>query len=857
MNRELILSILYDLSLTIGGEVGLGSLLRKTLQRFLYHTSFPAGVVLFAEDRTASGFTVRLETAIGDHVLAGLCGQRFDLPAALLSGKVELFSDAALLAAFSQDQPYRHCLRLPVDIEYTILLLAREAPPGELPLTQIFQPVLANLAKAVTLCRNSERLTEALAADRDDARAELAVALAQSERERAFLDCLNDAIPDLVWVKDMRGVFLACNPPACRLFNLPESAIVGRSDYDFFDADVADGFRRHDQAAAAAGGPTVNEEWLTFADTGYRGLYETIKTPMRGKDGELIGVLGIAREITERRRAEEALRASEAELARHRQHLETLVADRTRDLAAANAQLEQTQFAMDRAGIGIHWVDAHSGQLEYVNRAAAEMLGYSPQEMLRLSIEDIDPAFLPGQFAERTAELREQGRANFDAENRHHDGRLIPVNVLLYYRPASALEGAHFITFVKDISARKQAEQQLRDAMAAAESATRAKSAFLANMSHEIRTPMNTILGAAYLLARSELDTRQAQQLQRIKTAGQHLLAVINDILDLSKIESGKLQREAAPLAIGAIMDEVAGMVGERARDKGLQLRIELPDLPAGLLGDATRLKQALLNYAVNAVKFTEHGSICLRARVEAEDAAGVRLRLEVSDTGIGIDPASLQRLFQPFEQADASTTRRHGGTGLGLAITRHLAQLMDGEAGGESTPGAGSTFWISVHLKRSATAASELPVAAGAALAEEGLRRRHAGRRVLLADDEPVNAEVATMLLEDVGLTVEVARDGEQALERAATGDYALILMDMQMPRLDGVEATRRIRQLPAGGSCPILALTANAFVEDRESCLAAGMNDFVSKPVDPERLYATLLRWLDEARPVAGSVR
>jgi PAS domain S-box-containing protein len=750
-----------------------------------------------------------------------------------------------LLGKLSLDQNYTHCLRLPIDAHASILLLALAPPDNALPLTQIFQPVLANLAKAVTLCRNNERLTRALAADRDDARAELAVALAQSERERAFLDSLYSAIPDLVWVKDPNGVYLSCNPTFSRLFNASEYEIVGRVDEDFVSREQAEIFRHSDRAAILAGGPSINDEWLTFADNGYRGLFETIKTPMRGHDGLLIGILGISREITERRRIEEALRTSEAELARHRLHLEALVAERTRDLAAANARLEQTEFAMDRVGIGIHWIDCDSGRLLYVNRAAAEMLGYSQEEMLAFRIGDFDP-----NFTGATAALREQHSHSFDSVNRRRDGRLLPVNVNLFYRPASAGEPARFIAFVRDVSERQQIERQLREAKEIAESATRAKSSFLANMSHEIRTPMNAILGTAHLLRRTPLSAEQLGQLARIESAGQHLLAVINDILDLSKIEAGRFTLEEAPLALDSLMFEVAQMLSVVAKAKGLEVRIDVGGMPHCLLGDATRLKQALLNYANNAVKFTEQGEICLRAQLLEENAASVLVRLEVSDTGIGIEPAVLARLFTPFEQADTSTSRKYGGTGLGLAITRHIAQLMGGESGAESTPGLGSTFWITVRLKRQAAESVAVPMPGQVDDAELVLQRDFAGSRILLAEDDPINREVASMLLEDVGLTVDTAEDGIAAIEQVERHDYALVLMDMQMPHLDGLGATRRIREMPRGRSLPILAMTANVFAEDRANCLAAGMNDFVSKPVETTRLYSTLLYWLQRPR-------
>ncbi|MFM9917133.1 MAG: PAS domain-containing protein [Rhizobacter sp.] len=390
----------------------------------------------------------------------------------------------------------------------------------------------------------------------------------------------------------------------------------------------------------------------------------------------------------------------------------------------------------------------------------------------------------------------------------------------------------------------------LMQACDAAQTASRAKSAFLANMSHEIRTPMNGILGMAGLLRRGGVTAKQAELLDRIDTSSTHLLQVISDILDLSKIEADKLSLEVAPLALTSLLMRVGEMIGERAHDKGLQVHVERPTLPDGLVGDATRLKQALLNYATNAVKFTAAGSVALRVIVQEAETDSALLRFEVEDTGIGIDAPTKARLFRAFEQADSSTTRAYGGTGLGLAITRRLAELMGGEVGVDSQPGKGSRFWFTARLARCAGALPP-PHKLDTRDAEALLRQHHAGRRVLLAEDDPVNRTVVEALLMDAGLQVTSAHDGVEAVKLTTCEPVDLILMDMQMPRLDGPDAARRIRQTLYGATVPIIALTANAFAEDRDRCLGAGMDDFITKPVEAEALFEAVLAWLSKGKP------
>ncbi len=648
----------------------------------------------------------------------------------------------------------------------------------------------------------------------------------------ALVEQIYQASSVAIFLVDPVGRITRANERMAEMFQTPRAELVGAEYVSLIDPSERESGHSRMLALLGSSIDSVDLERLYWRSDHTQFWGHLTGRRLLTPDGELIGLVGVIADINERKLAEAALRESE-------QYFRTL-AD---------------------GGSALIWTSGLDKGCDYFNQPWLEFTGRAlRQELGNGWAEGVHPDDFERCLAIYESHFEQRLPFSMEYRLRHHSGefRWIRDDGNPRYDTKGNFLG--YIGFCYDITREKEAAEvlaqhhqqlerlveqrtaDLRLAKEAAEAANVAKSAFLANMSHEIRTPLNAITGMAYMLRRSGLDERQRDRLDKLETASQHLLDIINAVLDLSKIEAGKFALEAAPINVAQLLANIASMLQGKLVEKGLRLSTRLPDRLPTVLGDQVRLQQALLNYVANAIKFTEHGDIGIDVELIELSETSARLRFTVSDTGIGIAEQDLPRLFQAFEQADNSPTRRYGGTGLGLAITRKLAEMMGGTTGVESQPGHGSRFWMTVCLPRAANASPAWPTD------DETLMPRFAGQRILLVEDEPVNREIALQMLEDSGLCIDLAEDGEAALAAVAANDYALLLMDVQMPKMNGLDATRAIRALGGKGAMPIVAMTANAFIEDREQCLAAGMDDFIAKPVVPKTLFAKLHQWLGQ---------
>ena len=556
-------------------------------------------------------------------------------------------------------------------------------------------------------------------------------------------------------------------------------------------------------------------------------------SPVKGAGGEIRHFVAVKEDITERKWAQQALSRSE----------------------------ERIRLLLESTAEAIYGIDL-SCSCTFANPACARLLGYEhPDELLGRNMHQlihhaphVEKVCL-NEACPMYHVLRSETGVHVDDEVLWRaDGSSFAAEYWSYPQRCDDEVVGAVVTFF-DITERRRAEEELRQATAAAEAATRAKSEFLANMSHEIRTPINAAIGMLYLLQQTELSEVQKNFLDKAKSASNMLLRVINDILDFSKIEAGKLELECAPFSLGAVLRDLAAVASATIKDKPVELSVVCaPEVPDFLLGDPLRLGQVLLNLASNAIKFTEKGTVDLQVDLAREGDGEVALRFNVADTGIGMEPEQQDKLFSAFTQADTSTTRRYGGTGLGLTISAQLVEKMGGAIRVASEKGKGSAFSFTIRFQLPSQLPSREEEGAAAALAGEpsggvcaGVDSL-AGARILLVEDNAINQEVARELLERRGVRVVQAANGAEALRLLGVSGpgYQAVLMDVHMPVMDGLEATRRIRLDPALDGLPIIAMTASALSREREICMIAGMNDQVNKPINVAELFATLTRWV-----------
>ena len=502
-------------------------------------------------------------------------------------------------------------------------------------------------------------------------------------------------------------------------------------------------------------------------------------------------------------------------------------------------RLYRTLFDLSPDGVMI--VDLDSERPLAFNPAAPRLLGYNGEEFGRLRVRDHEANPAPMDTIRGFTRVLAEGRVEFETRYRTKDGGQRDVQVLAQTIEFAGRPALYWI--VRDITDRKRAATELRESATLAERANRARSEFLANMSHEIRTPMTAILGLTYLLQKTELGRVQRDHTQKIDSAARTLLAILDDLLDYSKLEAGRIAIEQQPFVLRTVLDDIAVVFAPSVRDKGMGFNINIaPTLPAALIGDPARLRQILLNLVGNAIKFSERGRVDVLVSGKPTEDGEIDLQLAVRDTGIGIDPATLKRIFEPFYQAETSSTRRFGGTGLGLPITQWLITLMGGTLEIDTEPGVGSEFRVLLKLPQAtATAVETAPAVVAVSTASERLR----GLSVLLVEDNPINRYVAREILVGEGAQVDIACDGHEAIARlgGAAGAYDIVLMDIQMPRMDGFEATREIRETLALRHLPVIAMTANVSPEDRAHSREAGMNDHLAKPIDVQTLVTTVL--------------
>ena len=654
-------------------------------------------------------------------------------------------------------------------------------------------------------------------------------------RKSAQINSLLDSDPDIVFFKNTEGVYLGCNPAFVELVGQPRNEIVGKTDHDLFDKDVADFFREQDRQMLALGKPRHNEEWVTYPD-GRKALLDTMKTPYWGADGELVGVLGISRDITQQKQAEADLASSAERLA---------LATEAGEVGIWDYDIANNRLVWDDQMFRLYGITRE----QFGGAYEAWTAGVHPEDRVRGDAE---------------IQMALRGEKEFNTEFRvlWPDGSIHNIRAIAKVKRDASGIPVHLVGTNWDITEQKLVESRLEEATAKAEKATAAKSEFLATMTHELRNPLTGVLGFAEILAGTPLDDEQQSYTEGIRESGVHLLSLINDVLDFSSIEKGALTIHPAPFDLAHLVKSSSELVRKSAADKGVAFLCDVgADVPAQITGDERRIRQILINLLANAIKFTSDGSVSLRVT-----RSGKFLDFSVEDTGIGISSEALSRLFQLFTQADSTINQKYGGTGIGLAVSQHLAEAMGGTISVVSVPGKGSTFTFRLPLEVSAGGMASVPsvgkndpveksggrcsVSADFSDPKNGTARSPSlqgttGRDalpVLVVEDDRNNRLMVDKLLQSLGYRVEFAGNGAEAVDAFAPGKYLAILMDLRMPVMNGFEAAGIIRSRESGSRVPIIALSANVMSGSREIYLAAGMDDFLTKPFKKEELAAKL---------------
>jgi len=645
--------------------------------------------------------------------------------------------------------------------------------------------------------------------------------------------------------KDLEGRITDCNQRYCQMLGRDKAHLVGLTDYDLFPHELADKYRVDDQQVLESG-RSLHQVESHQTGSGDALYVEVFKSPVRTLAGEVAGIQILFWDVTARQQTEQAL-------SEERYLLHTLL-----DNVPDSIYFKDRQSRFLRVSGGLLQKFGVSDPADVLGKTDADFFGLDHAEQARRD----------------ELQIMQTGQALIDIEERENWPDRADTWCSTTKLPLRDSSGQIVGTFgiTRDITAQKQAAWELHAAKEVADRANRAKSEFLANMSHEIRTPMNAILGMTELVLDTPLAPGQRDYLQMVHDSGEALLGIINDILDFSKIEAGKFELDPTHFDVRRSLNETIRILRVRAESKGLELRLEVaPHVPSILRADLGRLRQILINLVGNAIKFTEQGEVVVTVDGKEVDTPRWRLCLSVRDTGIGIPADKLETIFSEFEQVDASTTRMYGGTGLGLAITKRFVELMQGTLRVESQLGSGSTFIceLAVELGEWPEGGVQGVVVAGAAETagpavptetpasnRATMSRSKSLLRILLAEDNRVNQRLAVGLLERLGHRVTVVDNGQRAVEVVARQPFDLVLMDLQMPQLDGLEATRQIRQMELGTEqhVPIIAMTAHAMSGDRQRCLAAGMDDYLSKPIRTGELIDKLTRLQGELATLSG---